>query len=309
MTFSKIFPFLCTLQKIFAVCSHRICKRLYFKFFQYPRLLFGETVLITGGGSGIGKLLTKELVKKYHCRVVIWDIDMESALKTSQEINSKYVIPYHVDVSNRDEVFKTAEKVKKEVGNITILINNAGVVPEYPFLHPFSSDMNQINTIHVNLLGHMWTVNAFLPSMMRKRKGHLVTIGSAAGMIGAKGLTEYCASKSGCIGFHESVQAELYSAGLQNHVYTTLINPYFINTNMFNGIKTKHQNLLPILKPEYVVKKTIDAILYKKEVVNMPYFINFIPLFKFLLPPFIYLTIMDFFGIHDSMKTFKKIKK
>ena len=309
MTFSNIFSFLCTLQKTFALYSYRIFKRLYSKFFQHPRILFGETVLITGGGSGIGKLLTKKLVERYHCRVVIWDIDFESAVKTSQEINPNYVIPYQVDVSNRHEVYKTAEKVKRQIGNVTILINNAGIVPEYPFLNPFSSDVNQINTIHVNLLGHMWTVNAFLPSMMRKKKGHLVTIGSAAGMIGAKGLAEYCASKSGCIRFHESVQAELYSAGLQNHVYTTLINPYFIDTGMFNGIKTKHEYLLPILQPEHVVDKIIEAILYKKEVVNMPYFINFIPLFKFLLSPSIYLIIMDFFGIHDSMKTFEKIRK
>ena len=309
MTFSNILSFLCSVHRALALSSYRIFKQLYSKFFQHPRILFGETVLITGGASGLGKLLTKQLVEKHYCRVVIWDIDIESAVKTSQEVNPNYVIPYQVDVSNRHEVYKTAEKVKRDVGDVTILINNAGIVSEYPFLHPFSSDINQINTIHVNLLGHMWTVNAFLPCMMRKRKGHLITIASAAGLIGAKGLAEYCASKFGCIGFHESIQAELYSVGLQNHVYTTLINPYFTDTGMFNGVKTKQQQLLPILQPDYVVDKIIEAILYKKEIVNLPYLINFIPLFKFILSPSMYLIIMDFFGIHDSMKTFEKTRK
>jgi len=287
---------------------YQIFRKVYSKVFRKPRLLFGETILITGGGSGIGKLLAKKLAEEHHCRIVLWDIDFEKAKETCEEIQSSFISAYKVDISNRHEVYQTAEQVKRDIGNITILINNAAIVPSRSIIDPDSMDDDRIKTIQVNVLGNMWMCKAFLPSMINNKRGHLVTIGSAAGLVGAKGLAEYSASKFACIGFHESIQAEIYSLGLKEKVKTSLINPFYINTGMFNGIRTKNTYLLPILDAEFVTNKIVEAILYNREIVNIPSIINFIPLFK-LLPPSVYYTIMDYFGIQESMNTFEKIRK
>lgn len=303
-----MFHYLFDIQKFFSRLSYQIFKKIHSTLCKKPKLLFGQTVLITGGGSGIGKLLAKKLAEEHHCRVVIWDIDYEKAVETCREIKSNFISAYKVDISNRNEVYNTANQVRKDVGNVTILINNAAIVPPRSFFDPESKDEDRIKTIEVNVLGNMWMCKAFLPQMLANKRGHLVTIGSAAGMVGSKGLAEYCASKFACIGFHESIQSEIYALGLQDYVKTTLINPYYINTGMFHGVSTKNHYLLSILNEDDVVDKITIAILYEREILNIPSLINFIPLFKFL-PPSLYYTIMDYFGIKDSMKNFKKIRK
>jgi len=80
------------------------------------------------------------------------------------------------------------------------------------------------------------TVKAFLPEMMSRDSGHIVTVSSIAAMFGVNGLGDYCASKAASAGFHESVRAELYAAN-KTGVHMTLICPYCVNTGMFDGCK------------------------------------------------------------------------
>ena len=87
------------------------------------------------------------------------------------------------------------------------------------------------------------TVKAFLPDMMSRDRGHIVTMSSAGGLFGVTGLGDYGASKAAAIGFHESLRAELYALN-KNEVHMTLVCPFFINTGMFEGCQTR---LLPYL--------------------------------------------------------------
>jgi all-trans-retinol dehydrogenase (NAD+) len=144
--------------------------------------------------------------------------------------------------------------------------------------------------------------------MIEHRKGHLVTIGSAAGLIGASGLVEYCASKFACVGLHESIRAELFQLGYGKCIKTTLINPYYIDTGMFHGANVKRQSVLPILKKENVVNSIIDSISYETEVLYLPFFLNFIYVLK-LLPFSLVLPVMNYFGCNDSMKNFQKLRR
>lgn len=81
-------------------------------------------------------------------------------------------------------------------------------------------------------------MRAFLPSMITKNHGHIVSIASSAGLVGISNLTDYCSSKFAAVGFHESLQLELASLG-KHGINTTLICPYIINTGMFDGAKSK----------------------------------------------------------------------
>ncbi len=75
--------------------------------------------------------------------------------------------------------------------------------------------------------------------MMAKNKGHIITIASSAGFFGVAGLMDYCASKFGAVGIHESLTSELFTLGIDG-VKTTLVCPYYINTGMFDGVKARY---------------------------------------------------------------------
>ena len=82
------------------------------------------------------------------------------------------------------------------------------------------------------------TLKAFLPSMMEKNHGHVVNIASNAGIFGVPGLIDYCASKFGAVGIDESLRNELCAVG-KTGVKTTVVCPYYINTGMFEGAKSR----------------------------------------------------------------------
>ena len=80
-------------------------------------------------------------------------------------------------------------------------------------------------------------MKAFLPAMMDKNHGHIVTIASAAGLFGVNGLVDYCASKHAAVGLHSSLTVELY-AQKYNGIHTTCVCPIYIDSGMFTGVKT-----------------------------------------------------------------------
>ena len=89
------------------------------------------------------------------------------------------------------------------VGDVTMVINNAGVVSGRPLIQ--CSDESIQRTFDVNVLAHFWIIKAFLPAMIEKNSGHIVNIASAAGLVGAAGLVDYCSSKFAAVGLHESL--------------------------------------------------------------------------------------------------------
>ena len=82
----------------------------------------------------------------------------------------------------------------------------------------------------------MQTVKAFLPAMMEKNHGHIVTIASATGLTGVNGLVDYCASKHASVGFHSALTIELY-AQKYDGIHTTCVCPSYIDSGMFEGFK------------------------------------------------------------------------
>ncbi|KAF5902927.1 epidermal retinol dehydrogenase 2-like, partial [Clarias magur] len=240
--------------------------------------LAGETVLITGAGSGIGRIMATEFASM-DVILVLWDINLGGLKETAQAVKEKSarsVHYYQVDCSDRAEVYRAAEQVKQEVGDITILINNAGIVTGKKFMD--SPDTLIEKTLQVNTMAHFWTYKAFLPAMTEKNHGHLVSVASSAGLIGVNGLADYCASKFAAVGFAESVALELIDTG-KDGVKTTIVCPYFINTGMFDGCGTKWPHFLPLLEPEYVAKKILNAIQTDQTFLLLPrsiYFLNFL---------------------------------
>uniref|UniRef100_UPI00398E6AF5 epidermal retinol dehydrogenase 2 n=1 Tax=Pristiophorus japonicus TaxID=55135 RepID=UPI00398E6AF5 len=264
----------------------------------------GEIVLVTGAGSGIGRLVALEFAR-LHATLVLWDINVEGNQETARlarERGASRVYNYLCDCSKKTSVYEVADQVKREVGDVSILINNAGIVTGKKFID--SPDALMEKTIEVNTLAHFWTYKAFLPAMIASNHGHLVSISSSAGLFPVNGLADYCSSKFGAIGFAESIALEMLVLG-KNGIKTTIVCPYFINTGMFDGCKTKWPHLLPILDPNYAARKITDAVLREQVLLVMPRSLYFLFAVKNMLPVKLGILLGNYFGVFSAMENFK----
>lgn len=261
----------------------------------------GQKVLITGAGSGLGKLMAHRF-KDLGCDLVLWDINGEAVEQIAKEFQGKINCKaYTVDLANRDQIAQMADKVRREFGSIDILVNNAGIVTGRKFLECPDGLMEK--TMQVNTNAHFWTTKAFLPEMIARNCGHIVSIASSAGLFGVNGLADYCASKFGAVGFDESLRNELHAMG-KTGVHTTVVCPYFINTGMFNGVKTRFPGVLPILDPEDTVTKIMDAILCNQTMIILPRFLYVAYALKGILPVKAAQVMNNYMGVSESMDTF-----
>ncbi|KAI4889485.1 hypothetical protein NFI96_025303, partial [Prochilodus magdalenae] len=277
-------------------------------FIPIRKSLAGETVLITGAGSGIGRLLAMEFASM-DVSLVLWDLNLEGLKETALAVKEKgatRVHYYRADCSDKAEVYRVADQVKREVGDVTILINNAGIVTGKKFMD--SPDALIEKTLQVNAMAHFWTYKAFLPAMTEKNHGHLVCVASSAGLIGVNGLADYCSSKFAAVGFAESVALELVATG-KDGIKTTIVCPYFINTGMFDGCSTKWPRFLPILEPKYVAKKIVNAIQTDQAYLFMPKTLYLLMFVKSLVPFKEAVILGMYFGAFNFMDAFKGREK
>lgn len=261
----------------------------------------GKRALVTGGASGIGRLLAGELGAA-GASLVLWDIDEEGLRNVQGDLRESGfdVEVVACDLSDRDAVARAAADTLASGGPIDILINNAGIVSGQSILD--LSDAQIERTFDVNVLALFWTVRAFLPAMLEKNAGHIVTIASAAGLAGTAKLTDYCASKFAAVGFDESLRLELRNEG--SNVITTIVCPYYTDTGMFDGAKTRFSWLLPILKPEALVRRIMKAIRKERRRLIMPWFL-YTGWPMRLLPVRWFDALMDLFGTSHSMDQFR----
>ncbi|XP_017294431.1 epidermal retinol dehydrogenase 2 isoform X2 [Kryptolebias marmoratus] len=267
--------FLETLQVILLSFWYNLESLIYLVVPRKKKNISGELVLITGAGSGIGRLMAQEFAA-LGAVLVLWDINEEGMKETVRLLKSSGASRVHhfvCDCSDKKEVYRVAEQVKREVGDISILVNNAGIVTGKKFMD--SPDSLIEKTMEVNTMAHFWTYKAFLPAMIANNHGHLVSIASSAGLIGVNGLADYCASKFAAVGFAESVGLELLATG-KDGIKTTIVCPYFINTGMFDGCQSKWPRLLPILNAEAVAKKIVHAVLTDQVFLLLPKSMYFI---------------------------------
>jgi all-trans-retinol dehydrogenase (NAD+) len=260
-----------------------------------------KVTLITGGASGIGRLMAQQIAAR-GSHVVLWDIDDEGLAHSAEETTSagKKITAYHCDISDRQVVYRTAERVKREVGKVDILINNAGVVSGRPF--PECTDEQLRRTMEINTLAHFWTVKAFLPDMISSNSGHIVTISSAGGVVGSANLVDYSASKFAVFGFDEALRAEFKKQNL--NIHTTIVCPYFIKTEMFVGVRTRFSFLLPIHEPEHVADRIVNSIARRKRRVIMPPLVYSTWLLR-LLPVGVFDWVATTLGVNSAMDNFR----
>ena len=136
-------------------------------------------VLITGGASGIGRIMGRMALEKGASHLIIWDINpisIESTIKELGKIGK--VKGYIVDVSDNDNITEAYQTVLNECGNIDILINNAGIITSNKTFDLQTED-EILRTMKINTIAPMLVARAILPDMLKRDKGHICTIASA----------------------------------------------------------------------------------------------------------------------------------
>ncbi|MBQ2394988.1 MAG: SDR family NAD(P)-dependent oxidoreductase, partial [Alistipes sp.] len=212
----------------------------------------GNCVLITGGASGIGRIMGRIALERGASCLIIWDINEVNIASTKAEFAPLgRVEGYVVNVADTDAVITTHQRVKDECGAVDILINCAGIVTGNKTFDEQRVD-EIVRTMEINSIAPMIIAQQVLPGMLARDCGHICNIASAGGMISNPKMSVYAASKWAVIGWSDSVRIELKL--MRSKVHFSTIAPYYINTGMFDGVKSR---FFPILKPEKVACKIL----------------------------------------------------
>ncbi|XP_025194726.1 estradiol 17-beta-dehydrogenase 11-like [Melanaphis sacchari] len=256
-----------------------------------------EIVLITGAGHGIGRELAL-LFAIQNAIIVCWDLDEKGNNETKQILKLKgykRVYTYKVDVSNRQEVLDAAALVKQEVGSVSVLVNNAGIMPCRPL---FSQSHETIEKIfNVNVLAHFWALEAFLPSMIENNHGHVIALSSMCGVIGLPNVVPYCASKFAVRGLMEALYEELRVGDTKNNkseIKFTTVYPIMVNTGLVKKPRNRFPFLLDMQSPEKVANIIVKSMRRNYKEVSIPWMLMPLDRISRLLPGKFIQNVKDF---------------
>ncbi|MFY1027567.1 3-oxoacyl-ACP reductase [Actinobacillus seminis] len=184
----------------------------------------GKIALVTGATRGIGRAIAEELVAKG--AFVLGTATSEKGAESISAYLGEKGKGFVLNVADEQSIESTLEKIKAEFGDIDILVNNAGITRDNLLMR--MKDDEWFDILQTNLTSVYRLSKAMLRSMMKKRFGRIITIGSVVGAMGNPGQANYCAAKAGLIGFSKALAKEVASRGITVNV----IAPGFIATDM-----------------------------------------------------------------------------
>lgn len=205
-----------------------------------------EHILVTGGARGIGKGVVDLLAGKDYKVTFLYNGSKDAAqeLVSQWKEKGKDVSAYQCDVKDYEKVNTTVKTILEERGDIDGLVNNSGVTRDSSLFLMKSEQWDEV--IHTNLFGVFNVTKSLIAYFIKRKKGAIVSVASIAGITGIPGQTNYCASKSGIIGFTRSLAMETAKYGVR----VNAVAPGYIKTDMTAAInekvKEKMYSLIPM---------------------------------------------------------------
>lgn len=201
--------------------------------------LANQIALITGGARGIGREMAL-LFAREGADVALFDVNAEQLAKTIEELRAlgRRAEGLTVDVTDGKSVDDGVGKVLDKLGQIDILINNAGVTRDGLLIRMDDAQWDRV--LDINLKGTFLCTRAVAKHMLKRRQGRIVSVASIVGLIGNPGQANYAASKAGIIGLTKAVAKELASRGITCNA----IAPGFIQTDMTEALPEQAKSRL-----------------------------------------------------------------
>ena len=196
------------------------------------RGLQNKTVIVTGGGGGIGGATCRRFGEA-GSRVAVFDINLENAAKTAADISQAGGVAqaFRCDITDHEGVKAAVAAAEAALGPINILVNNAGWDIFRLFKDTTPADWQKL--IAINLTGALNMHHAVLPGMLERRHGRIVNIASDAARVGSSGEAVYAACKAGLVGFSKTIAREHARHGISVNV----VCPGATNTALFDDYK------------------------------------------------------------------------
>jgi NAD(P)-dependent dehydrogenase (short-subunit alcohol dehydrogenase family) len=231
-----------------------------------------QVSIVTGAGSGIGKAIAAELVRRGSL-VVVADLDSASAEQTARELGSSAVAAT-VDVADAAAVRALVDGVVAEHGRLDVMVNNAGVA--IGGLLEELDERHWDKALDVNLRGVINGVTAVYPHFRAQHSGHILNTASLAGLIPAPAMLPYTTTKHAVVGLSTALRAEAASQGVQvsvlcpGFVDTPLLDDVYAAPASFKGgsVRARVRLMQPrFLTPELTAKRAVDGLAANKAVI------------------------------------------
>ena len=198
----------------------------------------GQAALITGAGRGIGKTIALKLaVSGADTILVDMSPEMDDVRKEIEGMNRK-CLTFQVDVTDLEAIYATVNNIIEELGEIHILVNNAGITQDNLFMRMKPEQWSKV--IDVNLNGVFNVTKAVIRSMVKQRYGKIINISSVVGFSGNPGQVNYSSTKSALVGFTKSLAREVGTRG----VTVNAVAPGFIDTAMTQALNESQQEAI-----------------------------------------------------------------
>jgi NAD(P)-dependent dehydrogenase (short-subunit alcohol dehydrogenase family) len=202
------------------------------------KTLGGKVAIVTGGGGGVGKSITKRLISD-GCKVAMIGRDRSKLMRVLSEIGSKEnILAVKADITKEAEVLNSIEQIISRFDTIDILVNNAGVLNDPTPFHLMTDDQWNI-LINTNLIGTFRTTKAVLPMFIERKGGIIVNISSTLGKRSIPNVpfSVYGATKAAVIMFTRSIAVEYGQYGIRSNcvipstIRSPIIEPYLEDEN------------------------------------------------------------------------------
>jgi len=220
-----------------------------------------EIAVVTGGCSGIGKAIAEALTS-HGIRVAVLDVQDAPEAFTSNGL----LTYFRCDISSPTGIAETADSIRTDLGLPSILVNNAGITGSHTILKTPSEFLGRI--FDTNILSHWHLVQQFVPDMVAKNKGHIVTVASVNSFLTNSANADYVATKAAALAFHEGLTSELKIWYKAPGVKTTIAHPSWVRTPLIEeGILRSGQDpkiLESMLMPEEVAKVIVRQIVDRR---------------------------------------------
>lgn len=183
-----------------------------------------KIALVTGATRGIGRAIAEELASKG--AFVIGTATSEKGTEAISAYLGEKGRGLVLNVTDKASIEAALEQIKNDFGDVDILVNNAGITRDNLLMRMKDDEWFDIMQTNLSSVYHL--SKAMLRSMMKKRFGRIINIGSVVGSTGNPGQSNYCAAKAGVIGFSKALAKEVASRGITVNV----VAPGFIATDM-----------------------------------------------------------------------------